>query len=361
MRWITVLVAALALVACGRKAETPSQTPVANAPDVREVAAADSFGVAGERVTDVAFWSHPAIAFESLLFAAAGGKLSAYSIETGETRFEIPGAAERVDIFYAGEGPGALGHLLATGDGIDRLYTIDQDGRGFKQVSIGIGGPLSGERCVAGGANPALYELTDGALTIRSIKIAGDNAQLSSMQRVAEIANGVACSVDPLTGEVFVTSADGAIRRVDPASGTVFGLAMPRDLNPASAALATGQNERGEPVGQVAALKAGGATVSLFDAKDGHAIGDFRIKATFDLEAVETAIRIEIGAANYGGVYRGGALAIVTEGGGAPVRLVPWNGVMGALSLPVAAVIDPRNPGGDPVEEDVISIDLIEP
>lgn len=361
MRLNAAMIAAFALAACGRNAETPAPAPEPSTPEFQEVAAADSFGAPGERVMDVAFWSHPAVAFESLLIAATRDKVSAYRLETGEARFEISGGAERIDVFYAGEGQKAVGYLLASGDGADRLYAIDQDGSGFKQLSIATSGGLAREHCLGNGASPELYELTADLVSMRSVRIVANGAEFSSPSSIADVSGAIACSVNPLANEVIVTSEDGSIRRVDPSSGAIFSLALPQDLKPIAAALATGRNETDETVAQIVLLDAGGAMLRLFDSKDGHAIGAVRVKATFDLEAVETATRIKIGSANYGGVYRDGALAIVTEGDGAPVRLVPWNGVMGALSIPVAAVVDPRIPGGESAEDSVISIEVIEP
>lgn len=361
MRYSVPLALAALIAACDRKPDGPIPDPDIKAPAVAEVAAADDYGAPGAAVADVAFWSHPSVAFESLLFAATPSAVTAYSVETGEASFEIPGGAEAIEVFYAGEGAGAQGYILAAGGGAYRLYTIYQDGRGFNPAVMANAGSSAGVFCIGGGAAPAVYEASGGKLSARSLTIVANGAELGDARALADVPDAIGCDVDPLTDEIVTASRDGAIRRVDPATGTVFGLALPQDLAPAASGLAVARGEAGEAQGQVALLDAKSGVVSLFDAKDGHALGAVRVKATFDLDAIESASRIVVGSANYGGVYRDGALAVVASGEGAPVRLVPWNGVMGALSLPVAAVVDPRAPAGAAPEEDAISIELIEP
>ncbi len=358
MRLAPLMFVAILVVACGRKGASPEPEP--NLPTA-EVAAADAFGASGEMVSDVAFWSHPSVAFESLLLSAGEAGLRADRIETGDAIFEIPGRSDAIEVVYAGVGPSATGYLLVSGDGAMRLFRIHQDGAGFDPVALANAAFSASAFCAGGGAAPKVYEIDAGKLSVRALTIVADGAELGAARAIAAAEGATACHVDPLTQAVILVSRDGAIRRVDPANGASFGIALPDRLAPVSSALAIGRDETGAPVIQVALLDGPSATISLFDASDGHALGAVRIKATFDLGAVVTASRIAIGAANYGGVYRDGALAVVTSGDGAPVRLVPWNGVMGALSLAVPAVPDPRAPAGDAPEADVISIDVIEP
>lgn len=358
MRSAIFPLAAVLIAACSRTEKAPElapQTPVA------EVAAADSFGAEGRRVSDAAFWSHPAVAFESLLLAAGEADVSAYRIETGQEVFKIPVGADGIEVVYAGVGVEAAGYLLAAGDGELRLFQIHPDGTGFEPVALGDAGLRADAFCAGGGDAPAIVAIEGGRPSVRALTISADGADLGPARAPAAIEDAVACAVDPRDDSVIVVSRDGAVRRIDPKTGAVFGIALPVGLSPSSAALAIGRDEAGAPVTQVALLDAASGVISLFDAKDGHALGAVRIKATFDLGAVAAASRIVIGSANYGGVYRDGALAVVTSDGGAPVRLVPWNGVMGALSLPVAAVADPRAPKATVEEDGVISIEVIEP
>lgn len=361
MRFALALAALVLVAACERKPRKPVPDPDVAAPAVMEVAAADAYGEQGAAVADVAFWSHPTVAFESLLIVATAESIAAFRIETGEQIFEAPGGAEAVEVFYAGEGEGAPGYLIAADRGAYRLYAIDKDGAGFGPIEIENAAAPAGVFCASGGLSPAIFEAAGGRLSARALTIAAGGADFADARPVAEAPDVIGCHVDPLTDEIVTVSGDGAIRRVDPATGAVFGLALPQDLSPSASGAAFGRTETGEAQGQVALLDSRAGVVNLFDLKDGRALGAVRIKATFDLEAVQNASRITVGSANYGGVYRDGALAVVTSGDGAPVRLVPWNGVMGVLSLPVPAAIDPRAPDGPAAEEAVISIDVIEP
>ncbi len=350
------------LIACEKKPDiVPASEPPPAAAQAAEVAAADSYGSPGTSVTDVDFWSHASIAFQGLLLAATPAGIDAFRIETGELAFAIPGGASALEIFYAGAGAAAGGYLLAAGDGSYRLYAINPDGAGYAPVATPNAPPGKAVFCTGGGLSPQLFEIAGGAVTARSLMIVPNGAEFGPARPVATVPGAIGCSVDPLTDQIVAVGADGAIRRIDADTGAVFGLALPENLNPAGAALAAGRNDAGETSGQVALLDAASGVVSLFDAKDGHALGSVRVKATFDLDAVASAKGIAIGSANYGGVYRDGALAVVASGDAAPIRLVPWNGVLGALSLPLSGAIDPRAPAGNPAEERVISIDLIEP
>jgi len=361
MRFKTLALLALALAACDRKAEVPPAAAEASAPPVKEVAAADAYGTPGDEVTDVAFWSHPTVTFEGLLIAGTASAARAFRIETGEPAFEIPAAGGDLEVLYAGERVLAQGYLISKSNGAYRVFRINQDGKAFDPIALENAVAPAGPFCARSGPAPAIYELASGRLSVRSVTIIANGVELGRAQAVAESENAIACHVDPLTDEIITISADGAIRRIDQRTGAVFGIALPQGLAPAASAFAAGRNEAGEPVTMIALLDGAAGAVSFFDAKDGHANGSVRVKATFDLDAVATASRIAIGSANYGGVYRDGALAVVARGEGAPIRLVPLNGVMGALSLPAPVAIDPRSPRAEPADEGVISIEVIEP
>ncbi len=358
MRHRAFLIAAVLLSACDRKAADPA--PDATTPtETAEVAAADAFGASGDEVNDVAFWTHPSVAFESLVLTVNDAGVEAFAVETGERLFSVSGGADAIEVFYA-EGS-SLGYLVAAGDGAYRMFAIAADGKSASPLALFDASAEQPRFCIKGGAQPALYEIAGGTITSRALKIAAGAAQLAAPIRLADAAGATACHVDPLSDNVIVISGDGAIKRIDAATGTIFGVALLADLSPTSTGLAVGRTETGDPVVHVALLDGRAGAISLFDASDGHPLGAVRVKATFDLDAVEAATRIEIGSANFGGVYRDGALAVVTSGDGAPVRLVPWNGVMGALSLPVPAVPNPRMPKGEPAEDRVISIEVVEP
>lgn len=358
MRYRAFLIAAALVSACDRK-------PTARAPEASteaapaEVGAADAYGATGDVVNDVAFWTHPGVAFESLVLTANDAAVEAFAVETGARAFSVAGGADAIEVFYAEAA--SPGYLVAAGDGVYRLFAVAADGKSAAPQGLFDAAAEQPRFCIKGGTDPVLYEIAGGIISSRALKTDASEAGLGAPIKLGDAAGAIACHVDPLSENVIVISSDGAIKRIDPATGAVFGIALPADLSPTSSSLAAGRTETGDPVIHVALLDGGTGSISLFDASDGHALGAVRVKATFDLDAVEAATRIEIGSANFGGVYRDGALAVVTSGAGAPVRLVPWNGVMGALSLPAPAVPNPRMPNGEPAEEGVISIEVIEP
>ncbi len=358
MRFRSVLIAAALLSSCERKAATPDpEKPIE--PTFSEVGAADAFGAPGGDVNDVAFWSHPDVAFESLVLTVNDAVVEAFAVETGRLVFSVPGGADTIEVFYAGEK--SPGFFIAASGGAYRLFAIAGDGRSAASQGLFEAASEMALFCVKGGVEPVLYEIAGGTISSRALTIAANAAELASPETLVESGNAVACHVDPFRDDVIVISSDGAIRRINPASGAVFGIALPAELSAGASSLAVGRTEAGEPSVQVALLDERTGSISLFDASDGHALGRIRVKATFDLEAVTSASRIDIGSANFGGVYRDGALAVVTSGAGAPVRLVPWNGVMSALSLRVPAALNPRSPKIEPEDDDVISIEVIEP
>lgn len=358
MRYRAFLIAAALLSACDRKAAAPA-SEAGTETVTAEVGAADAFGAPGEQVNDVAFWNHPGVAFESLVLTVNDAAVEAFAVETGELVFSVSGGADSIEVFYSEAS--SPGYLVAAGDGAYRLFAFAADGKSAAPLGLYDAAAENPRFCIAGGAEPVVYEIVDGTISSRALKIEQSEAELGLPIKLAETAGAIACHVDPLSDHVIVISSDGAIKRIDAGTGAVFGIALPADLSPESSSVAVGRTEEGDPIVQVALLDGKTGSISLFDGIDGHALGAVRVKATFDLDAVETASRVEIGSANFGGVYRDGALAVVTSGAGAPVRLVPWNGVMGALSLPVPAAPNPRRPKGEPAEEAVISIEVIEP
>jgi hypothetical protein len=178
----------------------------------------------------------------------------------------------------------------------------------------------------------------------------------------AAIAGAIACEVDNRNGDVFVISGDGSIRRISSANGESSGVAFASGNVDAYALMlmapATAENAAG---GALLVLDAPNGVISVYDIVDGHAIGAFRIKSTFDLDAVASAKTIGAGFGNYGGVYRDGAVAVVTGGDGAPVRLAPWNGVLDALNATRGEAVDPRSPQAATADEGFLSIELKQP
>ncbi len=364
MRLISVLFALAALAACDR-ANTPEPKPAPPSIEVKEVAAADAYGEPGETVNDVAFWSHPSINFQGLLIAATDRGVSAFSIETGAQAGEIAsGATDAVEVFYRGTAAAAAGYVLAARGGQYDLYAIDNATAAISKLTPVAAIPAANEFCVGrSGDVVTLYEVGDGSLTKRTLSIDAGGSTFSDAAPAAPVAGVASCHVDERTGDVITLDRDGAIKRIDPATGESFGLAFVSDKAPDSSTLFLTTQEGAEKNrgGVIAALNGPDGVITLIDETDGHALGAVRIKATFELEAVASATSIAAGFGNYGGVYRDGALAVVTRGDGAPIRLAPWNGVLSALGLPLGVTVDPRTPQPAVEVDSVLSIDFEEP
>ena len=358
MRSITFLAVLLSLAACERAKHDQPAAPAAAAVDAREVAAADGYGAAGETVNAVAFWSHPSVNFQSLLIAAGDGGVKAYNIETGDLSASAPGAASDVAVFYLGAGASAQGYAIARSGDSYAMYAIDNDAPALAPLAVTGAPPGADAFCASSGV---LYEAGRDLLSAREIAVLTGGAVIGEARKVADAPGIAACHVDDRSGDVIVIGADGAIRRVDPATGESFGLAF---VDPATASalflMTTPEPENGAG-GAVMMLDGANGVVSLYDLVDGHALGAVRVKSTFDLDAVAAARTIAAGYGNYGNVYRDGALAVVASGAGAPIRLVPFNAVMDALKITPGENVDPRTPQPAADLEQVIDIEFAQP
>lgn len=361
MRLTAAALTLLALAACERAPKEQPAAPAAPVVEAREVAAADAYGEAGEIVNAVAFWSHPSVNFESLLIAATGKGLKAFKIETGEavaSAGDTP--ASDLEVFYDGAGAEASAYAVTLAEGQYEFYAIANDAPALTMLAATNARAGASTFCVG---RDALYEAGNGRLAARDIGLSENGVSLGAAREIADVENIASCSVDDRSGEVFAVSGDGVIRRVDPETGEVFGIAFAAGgkADASSLFLMTTPEPDNAKGGAVAVLDGETGAISLYDLADGHALGSVRVKSTFDLDAVASAKTIAAGYGNYGGVYRDGALAVVTAGDGAPIRLVPWNGVLSALQSPLGENVDPRNPAPAAEEEDVIDIELIEP
>lgn len=360
MRSRFLVLSLLALAACsGPKPAAPdAPAPVI---DVREVAAADGYGDASDRVSAVAFWSHPSVNFQGLILAATDKGLKAFNIETGDQVAVSEGpAAAALAVAYSGTGPAAQGYAVTQTGGAYHVYAIGNDAPSLTPLMTSNPAASSAAFCVSG---TTLYEAGDNKLTARDLSLTDETAAIGAARPVASVDGVVACHVDDRSGDVITISKDGAIKRLTPSRGESFGLTLVDGLKADASALfltTTPEPENGAG-GAIAVLDGQNAIIRLFDLADGHALGAVRIKATFDLDEIISAQTISAGYANYGGVYRDGALAVVTAGAGAPVRLVPWNGVLAALSLPSGETVNPRDPHPAGKDEGVLSIEFQQP
>lgn len=366
MRLVVVaILAALALAACER-AESPGPEPAAPVADIREVAAADAYGEAGERVNAVAFWSHPTVNFQGLVISSTEVGLKAYDIESGALVAASLNTGETggVSVIYEGAAPSTSYAIAAAGAGYV-ARAIDNKTRSFEPVDVEMAAPRTGAFCVGRRGDAfAVYEVGDAGIALREMTVGEAHISIGDPRPFATGNSIASCHVDDRDGAIITVGKDGAIRRIDPETGESFGLALIEGMMADGSALllSTGVADGPKQGGAVVVLDGESGLFRVVDLADGQALGMARVKSTFDLEAVASAKAIAIGSGNYGGVYRDGILAVVADvEDAAPIRLVPWNGVLAALQLPLGENVDPRNPSPKAEDESVIDIELIEP
>ncbi|MEK7265115.1 MAG: hypothetical protein AAB227_03350 [Pseudomonadota bacterium] len=358
MRMISAILVLLALSACDRTRTADPSPPAAPAVEVREVAAADGYGQNGDDVNSVAFWSHPSVNFQSLLIAATGDGVKAFNIESGEEVASAPGPVTNLAVFYLGEGEIAQGYAIARAGDAYAVYAVANDAPALAPLIVTGAAPGADAFCISGGV---LYEAGRDQLAAREIAVLTGGVVLSDARKVAAAPGVTSCHVDDRTGEVITIGKDGAIKRVDPSTGESFGLAFVDAATASALFLMTTPEPDNAAGGVIAVLTGASGVISLYDQTDGHALGAVRVKSTFDLDAVATAKTIAAGYGNYGGIYRDGALAVVTAGKGAPIRLVPWTGILDALKLTPGENVDPRTPQPVTETERVIDIEFAQP
>ncbi|NWG91639.1 MAG: hypothetical protein HXY21_03910 [Parvularculaceae bacterium] len=363
MRVLVPAIALLAFAACERSKAPQAPQPAAPAIAVTEVAAADAYGVPSERVNAVAFWSDPGVNFQGLVIAATESGIKAFNIESGTLVAESPVKATGLTVIYDGQGAAAQGYIVALVDDAVAVIEIDNATKALKRVATA--GETNAKSVCAGrqGDGNAIYEVNSSGLSSRTLT-PGATQFIGEAKPIIAARGLISCHVDDRNGAVIAIGDDGAVRRIDPYTGESFGIAMIEGLIADSSAilLSTAAGDEPKNGGAIAILDGKSGLIRLLDLIDGHALGMVRVKSTFDLEAVASATAIAAGYGNYGGVYRDGALAVVAmPSDAAPIRLVPWNGVLSALQLPLGEPVDPRAPSPALEDEGVIDIEFVEP
>lgn len=363
MRLIAALAFTVVFAACER-AKPPAPAEPAAPVDIREVAAADAYGAAGDKVNAVAFWSHPSVNFQGLVIASGPAGLRGFDIESGSLVASAgdAGATEGVGVIYVGPKP-AQGYAIAAAGAGYVARSIDNETRAFAPVAIEMGAPRAGAFCIGRrGGGHAVYEIIGDGVAARELVVGEGQISLGDPRSFASVKDVASCQVDDRDGAVVTIGNDGAIRRIEPDAGESFGLALIDGMIADGSAIlmSSGVADENTHGGAVAVLDGKSALIRVVDLADGHALGTVRVKSTFDLEAVASASAIASGSGNYGNVYRDGILAVVANDG-APIRLVPWNGVLAALQVPLGENVDPRDPSPAPEDDGVIDIELVKP
>lgn len=408
--------AALAILAlaaaCERGSQTPGDAPDSTADDAPGAAASsasesssasgiaadvtitDGYGdaSAGSAIRDIAFWSHPTLAFNSLIIAGGDDGVVAFGAENrapldGFIADNAPVTA--LDVAYRGEGADASA-LLSTADAKGRMRLFDIDnvtGAATERYTWSMTADMVTGLCTAipaaihdgatdedpagNGATFYTYVVFDGLLTRQTLVIRPDRIRPTGARTYPATPSPlVDCVVDPASQSVFGLAENGDIYRlVDERSLSLIGSA-----NTDGAPVSFGLILKGD--GAVLTTMGANGDVALNDA-DGHAMGRFRAKASFDIDGFDRVNALGAGFGNYGGVYSDGAIAIAGDNnaprdnnddgdnGGEKaqpaIRIVPWNSVMTALRQPVGTPVDPRTPQPVSIDAPGLEIELPRP
>ncbi|MGF1545125.1 MAG: hypothetical protein ACFB00_11595 [Parvularculaceae bacterium] len=376
--------AALALTmlaaACERDAPPEAEPTDAAADDPREAASrppatgpsssvADVYGpLDGAPARDVAFWSHPALAFQSLVVTGSAGGLAAFDVETGDAvdgwSNAIDGSVGALSVAYLGAGPSARSVLVASGDG---LVAVEIDAQTRAPAGPGASADLAATGvCLGPGDGDALagFAVVDGGLVAFQVALA-DGPAIDVGDALKVEAAIVDCAIDPSDGGLFALAAAGDVLRAAANAPAAFEtVATAPDGAPFPTAIDVilkRDAETGPARVFVAALESAPAAVRLYEISGEIDAGDVdlgavRLSASFDHPAATAAAGFGVGFGNYGGVYRDGMVAIAADDeAGAGVRATPLNGFLDALAVDVAGPVDPRDV--NPTPEDPFAID----
>lgn len=357
------------LSACGQENDAPA-TLEAEVVAPIAVAAADQLTEINGPVTGIGFWTHPNVAFSSLLIIAGENGVTSYNIEDGSEVSTIPSvSAVGAAVSYIGNGPRARG-LLAYYDrdaSAFSIFEIDNITRNFKPVTgdIAIRGNVRGF-CFGRGVDadgPTLAVLQKGELTQYEFSL--DNATLTASASAKETApdDVVSCAIDGVDGSIFVARENGAVHRLGTdGPGELFAKSTIDAVGDIAVLSATNVAEDGFSYsGQVVVLDKTNATMHAFDRADGSLLGKITIGEAFEIEAVTGANVMGAVSANLGALYRNGAIALSLSDGDSAVRLIPANGLINALGLPDGDALSPRGIIAEPEESDLLIRTTIQP
>ncbi|MBL4619829.1 MAG: hypothetical protein JKX88_07010 [Marinicaulis sp.] len=376
MRFATLALLGLALLSgCGQQSTQAPENPTMPITHA-EVIASDALTDLATSPTGIAFWSHPNVAFNSLVIVASQDGIASYNIEDGSEVSRIPSInAQGAAVSYLGLGPQARG-LLTYFDveaSAFKMSAIDNASRSFQTVDgeIPVRGALRGF-CfgrAAGGQYPVLYALQKGEMTHYVIEVEGDalTASAGIAQSVPEDAQS--CTVDGIDGSVLITRSNGEIHRMtDDGPGE---LVVSTDITEiGDVAILLIENTEPDPQsvsGLIVALNRETGGLHVFNREDGPAIGVMTVMAEdADSEygefiAVNEGDILSAASANLGGLYRNGVLALgVGNNEGIPtavVHLIPMNALKNVLDLPESEPVNPRGRAAEP-EDDGLLIDI---
>lgn len=357
------------VAACER---TPSTVEVAPATpeEIIEISVSDELPDLASPPSGILFWSHPALAFNSLLIVADDIGLASYNIEDGNPVDTLPGlSVGKASITYFGFGAHAIGAVITANQSENRLdvTAIDNASRVFIPLA---GGPeLRGNvRGLCSGRAPTISAPTISEPTVFVVQ--RDGIQFFTLEAVENgvevLASGiiegpddlVACAIDQ-DGSLLALNEQGQVFRID--NETAFSQPIISSGVTQSAGLTvlttTSPGDGGATLkSQIIIADANSNTLHVFDRDSGERLGVIRAIGE-DSEIIPGALTtFGTTNGNLGALYRGGAIGF----GYAPsdtlaplVRLAPTSAVSNALNLEEGDAISPRGTAPTNSENDL--------
>ena len=316
--------------------QTAAQTPADNIVNVAVTDVIETAGVKG----DIAFWSHPTLAFNSLLLAAGSQNITGVAVES---RLDVAGlevGARAMDVAYIGEGVDARGYLVALSGSSLQLSEIQNATGALSPIASMESPTISAlqEICLsAAGETIHGYGVGTNSMVRITITLEGGMRDISIAPSAAP-AGPIDCTVDPLSQAAYFLGADGTISRLDSDGNAMVPFSAPHPSGGRSLGLLLKSDDGQTPSPRLIVLGDDTSHLRLLDGS-GDTLGQFKLSASFDYPAVENPSALGVGFGNYGGVYRDGAIALAHDEG---ISLVPWNAVATALELPIGDGVNPR-------------------
>lgn len=341
-------VAVLVLASCEQSSDDTGRDvpPAESVVEYSDVIASDELPGIATQASGVDFWTHPNVAFNSMMIVADGDGLAAYNIEDGNSVSRAPGAFQGIEVSYFGFGPSAAGIVVTLdteASGI-QFFGVDNASRLFLPLS---GGPVIRgsvrDFCIGradGSPAPTLFVVQRERISIFNLQIDQDSDTsgiIASVPTQLDIPDDITrCTVDN-TGVLVLGSDTGAIYRLT--DETSFASPFAETGNTDMTAL---EFVGGATPQMIAVLDGVSGSVHLIDSENGGARGAVRIVANVNIDAVESATTLGATLANLGGLYRNGIIALGVAGDASAIRLAPFNGVTNALNLTITPTTGPR-------------------
>ena len=343
-----------ALAACDRAEEHAEPAP-APAPRV-EVAVSDELPGLTAPATGIAFWDHPALSFNSMMIIANADGAIAYNIEDGTEVARIDGVdAGGAAVSYIGIGAQAAGVLALHDQAANsfQFHGVDNASRAFLPIEgeTPASGTVQGF-CFGraeGATGPSLFVLRSGAISIFNYGAGPDGLMLLNESEMDALGNLAACAIDR-SGLLIVATDDGFVYRLDRPEAYANPLAHAPVTQTGGLAILNAAHEGEEEgsssvIGQILLFDEADGAIHVFDSENGRALGVVAATGASQIDGVSSGSVMGATSANLGALYRSGLVAfgVEAEGEAGPVvRVMPYNGVLNALSLPEVEAISPR-------------------